>query len=447
MTDRLPETHAVGLPLGTAGQLNLREESPSVYSVPFLLILTYFFVDYGRPQDWFPVLGAIRPAMIVLGVSIAVLFLSGRMVVPPLARLMLLFVALMAVMVPFSFNHRVAFYKTEELALLMFGAALPIIAFVDSVDRLKALIGFIVWIHVPMALFSLTHKGVGVGSFLTDENDFALAMNMVLPYAVALLVLARSTIRRVLLLGVITLFLAAIVGTMSRGGFIGLVSVAVMMWLRSRRKFRALIGVALLALIFALVARSQTSFGHHAEAKSYWDEMTTIQSATEEGDTGETRIELWGLAWRMFLDNPVLGVGPSNFPFNAANYETEYMASHGRHAWGRVAHSLYFTLLSESGTVGTLVFGCIVALGWAGRRRLERACRSAVENQALSGAERDTAGTMSQLAAAMDVALVTFLVTGAFLSVLYYPHLWLLTAMTAASMLIAKRMLPAVSWR
>ncbi len=447
MTDRLARAPYAPPQLDVASGAGVHKESAAVYSVPFLLVLAYFFVDYGRPQDWFPVLGAIRPGMIVMGASVAVLLLSGRLVLPPLARLMLLFVALMAVMVPFSFNHRIAFYKTEELALLLFGAAFPIIAFVDSVDRLRVLIGFIVWIHVPLALFSLTHKGVGAGSFLSDENDFALAMNMALPYAVALLLLARSTLRRVLWLGVIALFLAAIVATMSRGGFIGLVSVAVMVWLRSRRKFMALLGMAFLALLFVLVARSQTSFGHHAEAKSYWDEMSTIQSATDEGDTGNTRFELWGLAWRMFLDNPMLGVGPANYPYRAAEYETEYMTGHGRHAWGRVAHSLYLTLLAESGAVGTFVFGWMVALGWVGRRRLERRCWSAVEDPALGHADRDAARTLGQFAAAMDVALVTFLVTGAFLSVVYYPHVWLLTAMTAASALIANKMLPVASLR
>jgi O-antigen ligase len=390
-------------------------------------------------------LGAIRPGMIVLGTSIVVLLLSGRMAFPPLARVVFVFVALMAVMVPLSFNRRAAFFKTEEMWLLVFGAVLPIVAFVDTVGRLKTLIGFIVWVHVPLALYSLTHKGTGAGAFLIDENDFALAMNMVLPYAIALLLLARSHVRRLLLLGAIAVFLAAIVATMSRGGFIGLVSIALMMWLRSRHKLRTLVGVTCLALLFVTVARWQTSFGHDAGAKTYWDEIRTIQSATAEGDTGETRFELWGLAWRMFLDNPVLGVGPANYPFRAAEYETEYMASHGRHAWGRVAHSLYFTLLPEAGAVGTAIFGLMIVLGWIGRARLARRCRSALAEAELSGADGDAALTLGRLATAMDVSLFTFLVTGAFISVLYYPHVWLLTGMTAAAIRIGGSSLPAAT--
>jgi hypothetical protein len=34
---------------------------------------------------------------------------------------------------------------------------------------------------------------------------------------------------------------------------------------------------------------------------------------------------------------------------------------------------------------------------------------------------------------AMDAAMVAFLVTGAFISVLYYPHFWILTAFSAAA--------------
>jgi hypothetical protein len=36
--------------------------------------------------------------------------------------------------------------------------------------------------------------------------------------------------------------------------------------------------------------------------------------------------------------------------------------------------------------------------------------------------------------AGMDGAIVTFLVTGAFIAVLYYPHLWVLTAFTAVAL-------------
>jgi probable O-glycosylation ligase (exosortase A-associated) len=442
MIGRGLEVRSGGLSLVPGDEARVRRESSQIYSFPFILVLAYFFVDYGRPQDWFSPLGAIRPSMIVMGTSALVLVLSGRMSFPPLVRLVLVYLALMALMVPFAVNHRLAFNKTWEFLILILGALLPIVAFTDSIERLEKLIGFYVWIHVPLALFSLTHKGTGVGSFLTDENDFALAMNIALPYAVALLILAKSVARRLFLLAAITLFLAAIVATASRGGFIGLVSVAVMLWFRSRRKLRGLVGVVCLAFVFVLVSRSLTTIGRDGQTASYWDRMMTIDSAAEEGDTGKTRLEMWAIGWNMFKDNPILGVGPGNYPHRAAEYETEYMTGHGRHAWGRVAHSVYFTLLPESGLAGTLVFVSIIVLGWHSRRQVQKRCRQVARHPTVGDSGADKATTLGQFAAAMDVALVTFLVTGVFLSVLYYPHVWLLTAMTATLVAIANTSLP-----
>jgi O-antigen ligase len=406
--------------------------SRSVYGLPFTLILAYFLVDYGRPQDWIPAIGLIKPGTLVLGTSAVVLLSSGRIRLPAVGRLILLFVCLLALSVPFADNRHWAFNKTFDFSVFLFGAVLPIIVFVDSAERLRALIGFFVWIHVPLALYSLTHRGVGVGSFLTDENDFALAMNIALPYAVALLILTRSALHRLLLLGAVALFLGAIVATMSRGGFLGLIAVGAVLWLRSRHKIRGLIGVAALALVFAIVARSQSDFGHHGEARSYWEEMSTIGTAAEEGDTGETRLELWGIAWRMFLDRPVFGFGPYNYGFRAADYETEYMRSHGRHAWGRMAHSLYFTLLAENGLVGTIVFGGIVLVGWRSRRSIESRCRQTVRGGTERSDEVEVARQLAQIAVATDAAVAAFLVCGAFISVLYYPHIWVLAAMSAS---------------
>ena len=69
-------------------------------------------------------------------------------------------------------------------------------AFVDTFERFRKLLRFWVWIHVPLALYSIPHRGVGIGSFLADENDFAMAMNMAIPYTFALLADRAGTVRR-----------------------------------------------------------------------------------------------------------------------------------------------------------------------------------------------------------------------------------------------------------
>jgi O-antigen ligase len=405
--------------------LNVAESEPTaatMYTVPFVLVLGYVLVEFGRPHNWVPILGYLRPGVIVLGGGILAMLVK-RPAIPTLGKWVLAFLGLMLVLAPFAFNNRMAVVTTRDFALMTVGAILPIMCFVDTFERFRKLLRFWVWIHVPLALYSITHRGFGIGSFLADENDFAIAMNMAIPYAFALLAVERGLGRRICLFGALGILILATAATMSRGGFIGLAAVLFMLSLRLPRKLLSM--TLVIVMIVGLVAL--------APAK-YWTEVSTISTSTDENDTGYKRLYLWKIAWRMFLDNPILGVGPANYQYNNFFYEDEKETSRGYHIWGRVSHSVYFTLLPEYGIVGTVLFFIIVIKGIRARRRALRTCRSQLARQDVSEESRAHFRFYQQMLAGMDGVIFTFLVTGAFIAVLYYPHLWVLTAFTAVGL-------------
>jgi O-antigen ligase len=405
--------------------LNVAESEPTaatMYTVPFVLVLGYVLVEFGRPHNWVPILGYLRPGVIVLGGGILAMLVK-RPAIPTLGKWVLAFLGLMLVLAPFAFNNRMAVVTTRDFALMTVGAILPIMCFVDTFERFRKLLRFWVWIHVPLALYSITHRGFGIGSFLADENDFAIAMNMAIPYAFALLAVERGLGRRICLFGALGILILATAATMSRGGFIGLAAVLFMLSLRLPRKLLSM--TLVIVMIVGLVAL--------APAK-YWTEVSTISTSTDENDTGYKRLYLWKIAWRMFLDNPILGVGPANYQYNNFFYEDEKETSRGYHIWGRVSHSVYFTLLPEYGIVGTVLFFIIVIKGIRARRRALRTCRSQLAREDLSPESRERIRFYQQMLAGMDGVIFTFLVTGAFIAVLYYPHLWVLTAFTAVGL-------------
>jgi hypothetical protein len=135
-------------------------------------------------------------------------------------------------------------------------------------------------------------------------------------------------------------------------------------------------------------------------------------------------------------------VGPSNFQYNNMNYENPERVAKGRHVWGMVAHSLYFTLLPELGLVGTILFFSMIICSWLVLRRISRRCRDALKSDTLPAEIRVRAQTLLQLAGAMTASLLTFLVTGAFIAVLYYPHVWLLMAFVAVLDRVSLQVLP-----
>lgn len=405
--------------------LNVAESEPTaatMYTLPFVLVLGYVLVEFGRPHNWVPILGYLRPGVIVLGGGILAMLVK-RPAIPTLGKWVLAFLGLMLVLAPFAYNNRMAVVTTRDFALMTVGAILPIMCFVDTFERFRKLLRFWVWIHVLLALYSITHRGFGIGSFLADENDFAIAMNMAIPYAFALLAVERGIGRRICLFGALGILILATAATMSRGGFIGLAAVLFMLSLRSPRKLLSM--TLVIVMIVGLVAL--------APAK-YWTEVSTISTSTDENDTGYKRLYLWKIAWRMFLDNPILGVGPANYQYNNSFYEDEKETSRGYHTWGRVSHSVYFTVLPEYGIVGTVLFFIIVIKGIRARRRALRTCRSQLAREDLSPESRERIRFYQQMLTGMDGVIVTFLVTGAFIAVLYYPHLWVLTAFTAVGL-------------
>ena len=346
--------------------------------------------------------------MIVLGGGIVAMFLRRReVVIGARVKLMFAFVVVMAIGTPFATNRYWAFMATKDLALFVGGAVLPLTNFVNTDARMRKLVQVLVAIHIPMIFYCLTHGGHGIGSFLGDENDFCLALNVVLPYAFFSLYLARTTLHRLYLVGTIGLLLFTITATMSRGGFVGLVAVAIACWLAAPRKVLSAAGIGVLALAVLSFVPS-----------SYWDKMKTIETSTDEGDTGAQRIYLWGLAWEMFKDNPILGVGPTNFQWNSYKYKSAAHTDRGEHIWGKGAHSLYYTLLPEEGLVGLAIFVSILAIGLRENRRIRKTYRTLVKQQAPAEL-LERLRPLTIFSRANDVAILGYLVTGAFLSVLY----------------------------
>lgn len=172
--------------------------------------------------------------------------------------------------------------------------------------------------------------------------------------------------------------------------------------------------VLLLALFVVLVAPS-----------SYWEEIRSIAEENTPANpygTGAARHYTWKVAWGMFLDNPIIGVGQGNFPWNVGAYELKLGFTEGFHQRsmaGRAAHSLYFTLMPELGLIGIALFASMVVMTVRDLRFIQR---SAGSGSAAAG----DALPFASLATALEASLVGYLFSGIFISVLYYPNFWLL---------------------
>jgi O-antigen ligase len=372
----------------------------------FRLTIVYLLLEFGRPQDLIPALASLHlPGVATIALALA-LILSGKIdLSEKQTRLFLVLLTLMALHVPLAVNH----YRALMCLKYILGTFLVYLAIGKSVDTLpkfRTLMTLWLGVHLLLAIHGIAKRGVGVGGFIGDENDFAMTINMIVPFSFFLALSERNQARRLLYGGLTGVFVLANVFSFSRGGFVGLLAVTLCCWLRSPKKLRSAVVIATLGLLVSLYARA-----------GYWER---IQSGWEEGTdtgTGEDRLHMWKFGWKMFLDNPVIGVGQDNFPVRFDEYEGQDLLHGVTRAW-RAAHSLYFTLLPELGLVGCFIFLSMSYWIWKDLVAIRRSTLHRFRNR------QNLAVPILSYARAMEASLIGFFVSSIFISTLYYPNFW-----------------------
>jgi probable O-glycosylation ligase (exosortase A-associated) len=211
------------------------------------------------------------------------------------------------------------------------------------------------------------------------------------------------------------LFVLSIIGTSSRGGSLALGAALFYQWIKAKNKLIGLVGVVILIFIVILYAPPQ-----------YYERMETITDYETEGSAAG-RIAIWKSGIRMVVDHPLIGVGAGHF---FVKFGTEYRPPGvGRRPlpWAN-AHSLYIQVLAELGFPGLVAY---LGLIFVNLVRNERIIRSSRNNE-----DPGSFHTEKHLFVCLNSSLIGFAVGGAFLSVAYYPHIFIL----AGVMEVARRM-------
>lgn len=394
---------------------------------PLILVLIYILLEYGRPYSLIPI-GPLRPALWVsLALALFWVKTPNKGLRDPIIIGIGIFILIMAKGIPFAWNNYWAYKMTEILVIYLFTILLPITRFVDNHRRLKVYITTWIGIHIFTAVLAIQKGGKGVGGILSDENDFALAINIALPYAFFMFQEARSKFKKAFFAAALFIYTLACMFTFSRGGFLGLVSVVAFCLMSSPNKIRNILALAVLGVALFLVMPQ----GYEDEVKSIFADSTL------ERDQRQGRIYLWKVGFEIFLDKPIMGCGAGGYKFIVGEYE-DLAETHRRHS-GKVAHSVYFTLLPELGIPGALVFMYLIYQlfrNFFSIRYLEKNKYMIFSSGLFQRHEiallDERIRYISYVNLGVTGGAVAFLSTGVFLSVLYYPHIWITLALAVA---------------
>jgi O-antigen ligase len=197
-------------------------------------------------------------------------------------------------------------------------------------------------------------SGARLEGFVGSPNFLASALFSAVPLAFALSAVRPYPGWRWLCVGTVVLLTAGAVATQSRGAFIA----AFAMWvvavvvLPRRRQVIALGAVVAVAVAVALALNPQAS-----------NRLTKVDA----GGTG--RVDIWTVAWNVFEDHPVRGVGLSNFGRVAPDYVREVGPLEDVNLivrdTNRSVHNSYLQFLAENGIFALVLF-LVVVVGCMG---------------------------------------------------------------------------------
>ena len=387
----------------------------------FYLVLASLLFEFGRPQSLIPGLKLIPFAT---GLDVLLLLnvvMSGKLNFSRLqTKLWIPLFVVMAIHVPIARNNFWALMTFKDM-LLIFGLYLGIVTYVNSLEKMMTLMKVWMGILCFLAVMGVSKGGKGIGGWLGDENDFCMVMNMAVPFGYFLLFSATGVGQKMKYLGFLGSFILAAMASLSRGGFFGLASVGVYCWYRSPKKLNALIVVAV-AVVFMLVLAPAT----------YWDEIaSSTDDETMKYGTGAARLYTWGIGTEMFLYNPIIGIGQKNFPWTFEVYEAG-RTFHERSMAGREAHNAWVTLIAELGLVGIIIVGGMLAQCYKDLKWIRTRFSPADSRQKRGQIVRAGEDVRMYLARAMEGSLIGFIVSGVFISILWYPALWIMVAFVVA---------------
>jgi len=249
--------------------------------------------------------------------------------------------------------------------------------------------------------FSFAKWGAtGAPGWFHNSGEFGIQMCVFFPltlYFMGALKKYWPTWKQVLFLAFPVTAVMSLIATNSRGALVGAGAVAIWMLARTRHRVRAFVGLGLLAALVILVMPEEQK----ARFRTMGDDKTS-----------ESRLTYWRHGIEIFKAHPVTGIGYEN-------WGTYHEATYGMTA---LPHNIFIQGGAELGSLGLIgMVGLIVSSFVVNRRTRKLAARLGERGR-----------FMEMTARGLDGAMIGYIGSGFFITVLFYPFLWFALGLTSA---------------
>ncbi len=258
------------------------------------------------------------------------------------------------------------------------------------------------------ATLNSSDVGIRLAGPIRDPNFFAQIILVLVPFAMERYQNEKKPLLKLIAGTAFLLFILTVIFTYSRGGFVALVAVFVVWFIkRPPSPKSATLIVAAGILVFQLLPPNYSD--RILSLSSFLPSSTSsiIGDRSFKGRSSENLVAI-----NMFLDHPVTGVGPGNYSVYYQDYSRELGIDSRRGL--RSAHSLYLEIIAERGLPGIFVFGLILYLTFRGLFRSE----------AVLSQRRDA--EVADIPVAVLASLAGYLVSALFLHGAQIRYFWVL---------------------
>lgn len=398
---------------------------PLAMARPFVGVLLWSWVSFMYPHRiaWGFATDMPWGMFIVMATAIGCFIASEPKRFPPgpTAKLIVAFLLLTAITSLLAVAQSPDMYARWSQVFKIFGMLLLTLSLLTSRVRIQALIWMIVisvgYYGIKGGGFALTTGGAyrvwgPPGTLINDNNNIAVAMLTVLPLMNYLRLQTSDWRLRIGISGVIVLTTFSVVGSQSRGALLGLVAAAGFLWTKTSNKIVS--GFMLLMLLGTVAAFMP---------QSWYERMGTIQTYSASDDIVNNRLFLWETGWKLALARPLTGVG------FYGTYDSAVVERYVPGAIARSLHSIWFETLAEHGFPTFFVWLALPIVAWINARRIIKTANGITDLQ-----------WAVDLARMGQVSIITFLVAGTFLPLMYYDvYFTILIAIAATRILVDRR--------
>lgn len=206
--------------------------------------------------------------------------------------------------------------------------------------------------------------------------------------------------------------LCGIVASYARGSFVSLIGLLLLIWYRYPKKI--LFVVVASALFLVVLISAATLF----RGDLYWSEMETVVTHGKSKGTGKDRWVLMGKACEIFMDHPLVGVGPRNYGYVLPRYFTT--ESYYR-AYGRVSHNIYFQILAEMGVLGVASFLLLIYYSFKDNAQIRLLTTNINISESTGAHSKQQWDKAASLSLALEAGMAAYLFNAFFYDLLYCP--------------------------